>query len=176
MEMRGDFPGALDAYRSGLAILQKLVARDPSNTVWRRRMGWAHSRVANALLRMNRLKEAEESVKASLDVLVPIQEKQPTHQDARLSLAFARIVEGRLLAALRDASGARAAWEDAVELASPSVNAYGLNLTGVPHSIALLLLGREEEARPFLELYARKGRMDPEAAELMRQKGVEVTK
>jgi len=172
LEARGDLAGALESYQAGLGVLRKLIERDPANAQWRRLMGWAHARSGNALLRLGRLEEAEESSKAALALLVPVQERSQTWEDNRLTLAYARMLEGRLRAARGDRSRARAAWEAAAALVSPSAVGTDRLMPRWPYVTSLLLLDRTEEARPVIEKLAKGGGTEPEVRGLMREKGM----
>ncbi|MGB7991892.1 MAG: tetratricopeptide repeat protein, partial [Candidatus Methylophosphatis roskildensis] len=44
---QGDGPGALAAYRKGLAIRETLAARDPANTEWQRDLSVSHERIGD---------------------------------------------------------------------------------------------------------------------------------
>ena len=47
---QGDGPGALAAYRKGLAIGEALAARDPANTEWQRDLSVSHERIGDVLV------------------------------------------------------------------------------------------------------------------------------
>ncbi|MGB7989338.1 MAG: hypothetical protein WCF44_08070, partial [Candidatus Methylophosphatis roskildensis] len=47
---QGDGPGALAAYRKGLAIRESLAARDPANTEWQRDLSVSHDRIGDVLV------------------------------------------------------------------------------------------------------------------------------
>jgi tetratricopeptide (TPR) repeat protein/energy-coupling factor transporter ATP-binding protein EcfA2 len=46
---QGDGPGALAAYRKGLAIAEALAARDPANTQWQRDLSVSHNKIGDVL-------------------------------------------------------------------------------------------------------------------------------
>jgi tetratricopeptide (TPR) repeat protein len=62
----GDLAQALDAYRDGLAIRQRLAAADRSNTQWQRDLLVPHQKVGDVLVEQGKLDEA---LKAYRDVL-----------------------------------------------------------------------------------------------------------
>ena len=47
---QGDRAGALAAYRKGLAIAEKLAARDPANTDWQRDLSVSHNKIGDVLV------------------------------------------------------------------------------------------------------------------------------
>jgi hypothetical protein len=55
---QGNLPGALEAYRKDLAIMEPLAARDPGNTQWQRDLPISLGRLADVLTRQRKFSEA----------------------------------------------------------------------------------------------------------------------
>ena len=47
---QGDLPGALAAYRTGLAIMETLAARDAGNMGWQRDLSVSHEKIGDVLV------------------------------------------------------------------------------------------------------------------------------
>ena len=55
---QGDLAGALNSYRDGLAIADRLAKSDPGNAGWQRDVAVSHAKVADALKEMGNGAEA----------------------------------------------------------------------------------------------------------------------
>ena len=134
--------------RSGHAILARLLAQDAENPDWRFQLGLSHRRQASALVESDPAAARREARRA-LAILRPLAEEVPD------DLTRGQIAEAEILLGM--AGDGRAASERALAALAPCQRPLTHWKLADPWSRALILLGREEEARPAIERLRSQG-------------------
>src|SRR6202022_1022523 len=68
LEAQGKLDEALEAYRDSLAIVDRLIAADRTNTQWQRGLSVCYNRVGNVLLAQGKLEEALKAYRDGLAI------------------------------------------------------------------------------------------------------------
>ena len=76
---QGDLAAALESYRSGLAIAEKLAASDPSNTGWQRDLSVSHERIGDVRQSQGDLAAALESYRSGLAIAEKLAASDPSN-------------------------------------------------------------------------------------------------
>ncbi len=107
---QGDGPGALTAYRKGLAIREALAARDPANTQWQRDLSVSHDRIGDVLVAQGDGPGALTAYRTGLAIRETLAKRDPgnTQWQRDLSVSHERI--GDVLVAQGDLPGALTAY------------------------------------------------------------------
>ena len=169
---RGDLEGAIRSYRTSLDINERLVEQDSSNVAWQRELAVNHSGLGAAFRYQGRLDEARDAMEKSLSITRRLAARDPTNASMTNDLAWDLAQVGMIYAALGDDDAARRAWEEAAETIAPVAEATGVPYYLDTQVLALLNLGRVEEARPIVERLEAAGWDDPEFLELCRRHGL----
>ena len=102
---------AVEAYRSGLKIDERLVQKDPNNRQWQHDLSVSYNKIGRALEKQNRLPEALENYQKGLAIRKRLAEEGRKDDERRRDLAFnyGKIAEVNI--ALNDFPAALAAAE-----------------------------------------------------------------
>ncbi len=175
---QGRLGEALDAFHRAREISERLLRLEPSQVDWQLGLSADHTAIGDIRERQGDLGSALESYRRALEISRRLVETDPAHSEYRQWLAIDYQRVGSVLARLGRGSEAEAAWERTVTL----IDSYA----GKPelldveshqsHAVALLHLGRVEEARPVVaRLYEAGGfdeASDGELLELCRDHGL----
>ena len=113
----GDGPGALAAYRAGMAIAQSLAASDPGNTEWRRDLSVSHENVGDALTAAGDGPGALAAYRAGMAIRESLAASDPGNAQWRRDLSVSHIKVGDALTAAGDGPGALAAYRAGMAIA-----------------------------------------------------------
>ena len=92
---QGNLPGALEAYRKGLAIMEPLAARDPGNTQWQRDLSISHNKLGDVLVAQGNLPGALEAYRKDLAIMEPLAARDPgnTQWQRDLPISLGRVAD-----------------------------------------------------------------------------------
>ena len=107
---QGDGPGALVAYRKGLAIAEALATRDPANTQWQRDLSVSIDRIGNTLLAQGDVPGALAAYLKSLAIREALAVRDPANTEWQRDLSVSHNEIGDVLLAQCDRPGALAAY------------------------------------------------------------------
>jgi serine/threonine protein kinase len=167
---RGDVTSALRELRTARALLEPLVAHTPSNRVWQTGLARIYSLQGAALLAAGRIGEAEAAARRALSILEPALTQRRGDQIMRTAVADAQVGLGEALEGNGDAAGARNAWTRALATIDSLARAGRLTDNLALRAMALLHLGRVEDARADVQELVRRGYRRPRWVWLVRQK------
>lgn len=169
-----EFGRALECYEEALGITETLAKRDPANAARQSDYGLALGNVAEMMRIEGRLDSAKERHAAGLAIHERLAQRDPSNTFHQFAIAWTRLGLGKVFAALQDQRAARAHWETVVRVLEPvtRTNRGASNLDSIAQ--ALLLLGRNDEARPHVEELLRRGWRDREFIALARKAGFQV--
>ena len=106
----GDLPGALSAYRAGMAIAEDLAARDPENEERRRDLTVWHNKVGDVLRAQGDLPGALSAYRAGMAIAEDLAARDPENAEWRRDLSVSHERIGEVLAAQGDLPGALSAY------------------------------------------------------------------
>jgi len=149
--MAADLGGALDETRLALGILVRLMEVDPSDPRARQDVANARLHLGNALLKADDQARALEQITAAIDLLTTGLPDSGADQVTTQIHGRAEILLGKAHSAAGNSDEARAAWSRAVAILQAEASAGNDKLFMAPYASALQLLGRAEEARPYLD-------------------------
>ena len=66
---QGDLSGALSAYRDSLAIIERLLATNPSNPRWQRHIGASHENIGTVLEKQGNFAAALQAYRNGLAIV-----------------------------------------------------------------------------------------------------------
>lgn len=161
----GDRAAAAAESRRAVAILAD--SPDASHIKWRRSLAVAHYGLGTALAAAAP-DEAAAEARTAVEMLQTLAGEQPEDRRIGRWLGKSLVLSGRLLQMRGDETGARALWQQAVELLKPWVRDTRDGDLLAPWAEALLRLGRDGEARPALATLDAQGYVDPDLAALRR--------
>jgi tetratricopeptide (TPR) repeat protein/predicted Ser/Thr protein kinase len=167
-EDRGDPEGALADYRRGLDRGLRLVEHDPANARWEREVSVLHSSVGAILLAREQAAAARESFAAGLEISERLVSRSPASPSAVNDLAWDWLQLGAAEDALGHDAEARRASERAVELMAPVVAELRELWYLDTWAIALLRLGRVDEARSAVAELLAQDWDEPDFLDLVR--------
>ncbi|MEX2178499.1 MAG: serine/threonine-protein kinase [Gemmatimonadaceae bacterium] len=157
---RGDLASARALLAQGVQVLEELAAADAAFRVVRENLGYAQT-VAWALeLRAGRTEAARDFAVAA-------------GRDSAPPGAYERLLEGRTLAQLGDANGARRKWEDVALLTARSLAAGDDPRVLATAVEAQLLLDRRAEAERLLSRLRKTGFREAGFVQRLRELGVQ---
>ena len=107
---QGDLPGALEAYRKGLAIMETLAARDPGNTEWQRDLSVSHNKLGDVLVAQGDLAGALEAYRKGLAIRERLAARDPGNTQWQRDLSVSHNKLGDVLVAQGDLPGALEAY------------------------------------------------------------------
>ena len=102
----GDGPGALAAYRAGMAIAQSLAASDPGNAQWRRDLSVSHDKVGDALTAAGDGPGALAAHRAGMAIAQSLAASDPGNAQWQHDLSISHIKIGACLASNGDIESA----------------------------------------------------------------------
>lgn len=172
LEEMGDLDRALETYRSGLEVGDRLIEHDPDNALWLREVGVLHTAIAAILSERGALDGALDHATRSLQMSRTLAGRGDAHGSEANDLAWDLVQVGAIRAALGDRSGAREHWRRAVEVIEPVTREVRQSWYLDTHAMALLHLGRVEEARPLVRELLERGWAEPDFLALCRQHGL----
>jgi tetratricopeptide (TPR) repeat protein len=149
---------AMDSYRDGVAIFEKLAADDPDTVLWQRSLTTGRNKIASVLEASGRAEEALVLERKSLAIIEKLAAAKPTDRSLQRDLAVQHNRIGDLLLNLGRREEALDAYRRNVAIAEPLANA-DLNNTEWQRDLSvsadkvgnvLLAMGRTEQA---LEAY-----------------------
>jgi len=106
----GDRAGALEAYRTGLAIVGRLAAADPGNAGWQRDLSVSHGRIANMLAAEGDRAGALEAYRTGLAIVGRLAAADPGNAGWQRNLFVSHNSIGDMLAAEGDRAAALEAY------------------------------------------------------------------
>lgn len=169
LEHHDDFVGAELKYRAALDLARELVARDEANAKWRRELSVALTSLGQVLRRLDRTGEALPLLDESLSISRRLAVQDPTNASLKNDLAWDLVQVGTAYSELGDDPKARSLWEAALVVITPLAESTDLAWYRDTQVIALLNLGRVEEARPLAERLLAAGWDEAEFLELVRR-------
>jgi hypothetical protein len=89
LRAQGSLPAALDSHKAELAIMERLVATDPSNTGWQRDLAISYGRVAVVEARQGTRDKALSNFRNARDIIVRLMAQSP--DNAQLPKDLARL-------------------------------------------------------------------------------------
>ena len=102
---QGDGPGALAAYRKGLAIAEALAARDPANTEWQRDLSVSHDRIGDVLVAQGDGPGALAAYRKGLAIAEALAARDPANTEWQRDLSVSHSKIGDVLVAQGDGRG-----------------------------------------------------------------------
>ncbi len=172
LQDRDDLEGAVESFRQAATLHEELADQDPANARWQRELAVSYSGLGSVLRRRGELEAASDNMEKSLGISRRLADRDPTNVSMRNDLAWDLIQLGMVREALAEPAAARAAWEEAVVIITPIAEATDVPYYRDTQVLALLNLGRVEEARPIVEKLLASGWDDAEFLELCRQHGL----
>src|SRR5207248_1166046 len=85
---QGEAPGALAAYRKGLAISEALAARDPANTEWQRDLSVSYNSIGDVLVAQGDGPDALAAYRKGLAIREALAARDPANAQWQTDLAF----------------------------------------------------------------------------------------
>ncbi len=122
--------------------------------------------------RLGRTEEAEALFRRSLASTEQALAEQPESRSAQSRLAATQVGLGKLYQVLGSSEQATEAWDRAVALMEPLTAGSEVVAYAHVHALALLYLGRVDEARPLASRLLAKGWSHPDFLELCREHGL----
>ena len=176
LAFRGRLDEALERYGEALDISRRLLSLEPSNVDWRHGLASDHSAIGALHEQGGDLTAALASFETSIGLFSSLLETGPD-DDLRHWLATDLAAAGSVLRRLGRGPEAADAWRRSAELLAPDAaqpeeaDSQVLEI----YALALLRLGRADEARPTVERLRRRGwfegAADGELVELCRERG-----
>ena len=168
-EDRGDLEGAARLYRRGLERGLRLVRLDPANALWEREVAVLHSGLGALQLAAGAFDEARDSFRDGLNISERLVARSPGSPSAVNDLAWDWYQLGTVEKALGHNNESREAFGRAVELMDPIVREIRELWYLDTWTMAMLRLGRADEARPAVEELLAAGWDEPDFLELASQ-------
>ncbi len=170
LEITGGRPDrALPDLQIACGIFSRLVAKDATNRDWPLQLGVCHTRMAQALEKLD-LTRARAEARDAVKILLPLLTRE-VDEPTRGLIAAALVVQGRTESASGTREEARAAWNQALEVLTPCRRPLTHWKVLAPWAQALLELDRIDEARPAVERLEAMGYHGVELEEVVRRKG-----
>ncbi len=150
---------ALGYYRNALAISQRLVGLEPANVDWQDGLAQDHSAIGTIHQQRGEPAAALASFEASIETWERLAAANPADDYFRHFLAGDHAAAGAALRRLGRSADAATAWQWATELLAPDAREPdGVDSPVLEtHAVALLHLGRSDEARPVVERLRGRG-------------------
>ena len=102
---QGDHAEALESYRAGMAIAQRLADTNPSDTQWQRNLSVSHNKVGDVLMAQGDDGGALESYRAGLKIAQRLAETDPSNMGWQRDLSVSHNKVGDVLMAQGDDGG-----------------------------------------------------------------------
>jgi|GEM_PF-635130 len=166
---RRDFLQSLQAYNQALAIYRDLRTQDPADVNWF--LLAAHILEAVGTIHLSQAQPVD-ALKSFQDAYELLATPHLDITDLQLQARICRnhLLQGKALSALGRIEEARAAWREAAEVMQPVVEVADVSSYLSLYSEALLLLGKPEEAVPFLRELRRRSWEDPRFWQLVKER------
>ncbi len=159
LENHGRFQQALEHYVRARAISERLLRLEPTNVDWQHGLATDLSAIGTIHQQRGDLAPALTSLEAAIETLERLLETDPIDDDLRRWLASEHAIAGSVLRRLGRSSQAADAWQRTAELlATDAAQPAGVDSAVLEtHAVALLRLGRNDEARPVVERLRGRG-------------------
>jgi len=176
LKMMGRMEEALVEYQAATKGLQELAASDPDNKSVARDASLSAAMTGSVLLALSRTGEAKGILSDAVGTLTRLAGEDPSNAMWQYGLASAEIWLGQAEERLGDQTSAVTRWSAAVKQMEPFTSdpAQLDQRLGSARAMALLLLGRVKEAKPFVDSLLASGWSDPEFLETARKAGFRV--
>jgi tetratricopeptide (TPR) repeat protein len=171
-EDRGEPGAARRHYRNGLDRGLGLVRHDPANALWEREVSVLHSSLGAVQLAAGDAASARDSFEAGLDISERLVVLSPASTSAVNDLAWDWLQLGTAEQALGRDAEARRAYERAVELMAPVVREVRELWYLDTWAMALLHLGRADEAEDTVAELLAAGWDEPDFLDLVQRNGL----
>jgi serine/threonine-protein kinase len=169
---RGRTAEALGAATASRALLDPQLVRTPDNAVWQLALARTLTASSYALAAAGRAREAEADARRAVSIVESVLVKRPADQTARLVLTDAYLAAGEAAHRRGDTTAARGAWAGSLAVVDSVARATGVAELRVMNSIALVNLGRLEEARALVRTLEQQGFKRPRWLARMRAAGL----
>ncbi len=179
LESQGRELEALARYRDARAISERLLELEPNRVDWQHGLATDHSAIAAICDQLGDPAAALAAYGAATVILERLLTVDPADDELRRWLAFDYAAGGGVLRQLGRSSEAEGSWRRAAELLSADAREPAGVESEVleTHAVALLSLGRVEEARPVVEKLRARGWLEgsagAELVELCRRYGLD---
>jgi tetratricopeptide (TPR) repeat protein/tRNA A-37 threonylcarbamoyl transferase component Bud32 len=171
----GDLEAAEAALRSAVRVGERLVADDPTHTYRRFRLSATHDFLGQVLQASGNLRAALGAYEEALVLMEAVAAVDASNEVFLNDLAYSHLQVGRAEAALGRAAAARRHWEEGARVVAPIADENGLPPIQETYALALLLLGRADEARPVMLRVIEAGwQPDAGTMELARDLGIDL--
>jgi serine/threonine-protein kinase len=168
----GRSDAALAALQTGHGILEELIEREPGNAEWRLQLATVKNGMVAVALDQERWNDAAAEARAAIAVLAPVMEVSPVPPMVRLRVARLHLDRGEALQHLADRVAAHEAWNRALVAIEPAVRESDLLKAKSVMAIALLQLGRIDEAEPIVRQLEGTAVWGTDLEKLAREKGI----
>lgn len=143
-------------YRKALAIYEKLVQENPTNTEYRRRLGMVYNNLGGLLLNVaGRLPEAEAAFRTAMQIKQQIADDNPAVTDLRNDVALSQRNLGEVLSQMGRAAESQSEFQKSIAIYqklaedNPTLSEFRGNLADGHSALAMVLYqtGRTAEAQ-----------------------------
>lgn len=166
------FAAAAAADTQSLDLLEKLVAKDPTNTEWQQELERSRIEGARLHLALHNSGAAKKLIDPALDGIARLRAHSTDDRNLILLAMQAELVAGQLAAQQQDMPGARAGWDRARVLASSAAHSGADPTFLATQASVLLLLDNSDAAAPLLARLAAMGYQTADLAALTASKDV----
>ncbi len=166
-ELQGRTREALDSYVQALEISRRLLSLEPTNVDWQHGLAGDHAAIGKFHQRLGNPTLALASLKTSNEIAERLLEMTPTDELTRHELAINYVSAGSVLQRLGRQAEAGDAWQRAVELMALDAE-HPDRIDSVDlenYAVALLSLGRPDDARPIVERLRARGWFEESAGQ-----------
>jgi tetratricopeptide (TPR) repeat protein/predicted Ser/Thr protein kinase len=148
---------AIGHLRRSAAILERLTARAPSNAGWQHDHAEARHALGEALAARGDLEVAMREAEGALAIAAGLSARDPDDRNAGRLSSLAHALVGRVRSRRGERSAAAEAWRRSLEAIEPLARASRDDRFLVPWAMALLGVGRGDEAAAVLDTLAATG-------------------
>ena len=166
---RGRTAEALSAVAASRALLDPQLAKTPNNGVWKIALARTLTLSSYALTAAGRARDAEVDARRAIAMVEAELAKRNSDRSGRLSLAEAHVAAGDALQRTGDTTAARRAWAAALAAVDSAARTTAIVELS---TIALVNLGRLDEARPLVRTLEQQGFRRPRWLARMRAAGL----
>jgi tetratricopeptide (TPR) repeat protein len=168
----GNLALAIEGFEQARDLHRRLAQEDPTDSRWQGALAWDWGSLGEVHAQRGDLAAARQARASAQAILRRLVANDPTNTEWRSELSWESFQLGRLAAEAGDANAAREAWSEAVE-AVGQIGAEARPDALAIQAMALLELGRVEEARPLVEQLLAQGWDDEDFLELVRKAGLQ---
>ena len=169
---RREFEAARKLLDAERAVLDKLLAHDPSYRDWRFTLARHHEARASLLAEQGQHSRAVEHARRAVDTLQELVSAAPEQRNFATWLALAWWRLGRVQQRVGAPAEAHAAWQRGLELSEALARQGSEPSLRDARARLLLALERVDDAKLELSQLARMGYREPTLAEVCREHGV----